>query len=65
MVQRALEGCGIGFVRIDGKVAIKKREQAMQQLRNDAHVRVILITVSCGACGQVIIITIRIVYVKS
>ncbi|KAH7371973.1 SNF2 family N-terminal domain-containing protein [Pyrenochaeta sp. MPI-SDFR-AT-0127] len=52
MVQRALK-CdgGIRCVRIDGKVAIKKREQAIQQFRNDPDTRVILITISCGACG--------------
>lgn len=51
MVQRVLECEGIRFVRIDGKVATKKREQAIQQFHNDPGTRVILITISCGACG--------------
>ncbi|KAF2636834.1 putative SWI/SNF-related matrix-associated actin-dependent regulator of chromatin subfamily A member 3-like 3, partial [Massarina eburnea CBS 473.64] len=41
----------VRFVRIDGKVAAKKREEAIKQLHNDPDIRVILITISCGAVG--------------
>ncbi|KAF2678068.1 hypothetical protein K458DRAFT_464309 [Lentithecium fluviatile CBS 122367] len=51
MVQRALQYDSIQFVRIDGKVATKKRKLAMHQFHNDPNTRVILITTSCGACG--------------
>jgi len=51
MVQRALQHEGDQFVRIDGKVATKKRQSAIHQFHNDPNIRVILITISCGACG--------------
>lgn len=51
MVQRALEYYRIRFVRIDGKVATKKRDQLIQTFQSDPEIRVILITISCGACG--------------
>jgi SNF2 family DNA or RNA helicase len=51
MVQQALQYDGVRFVRIDGKVKIKKREEAIQQLQKNPDTRVILITISCGACG--------------
>lgn len=50
MVERAIGGT-LWFVRVEGKVAKHKRDHAMEQLRNDPGVRVILITISCGACG--------------
>ncbi|KAJ4377260.1 hypothetical protein N0V83_000083 [Neocucurbitaria cava] len=50
MVERGL-GNDVGFVRIDGKVAKTKRDHAIQKLREDPNIRVILITISCGACG--------------
>ncbi|KAF2629119.1 hypothetical protein BU25DRAFT_296449, partial [Macroventuria anomochaeta] len=36
---------------IDGSVATKNRVHAIEQLRNDPEIRVILLTISCGACG--------------
>ena len=51
MVQRALQCEGTQFVRIDGKVATKKRELAIQQFHSNPIIRVILITIACGACG--------------
>lgn len=50
MVERGL-GNDVDFVRIDGKVAKTKRDNAIQKLREDPNIRVILITISCGACG--------------
>jgi SNF2 family DNA or RNA helicase len=41
----------IQSVRIDGKVATSKRSLAVQQLRDDPRIRVILVTIACGACG--------------
>ncbi|KAJ4304938.1 hypothetical protein N0V90_000466 [Kalmusia sp. IMI 367209] len=47
----ALDYQRIQFVRIDGKVATKKRDQLIQAFQTDPEIRVILITMSCGACG--------------
>jgi SNF2 family DNA or RNA helicase len=41
----------IQSVRIDGKVQPKNRSHAIQQLHDDPNIRVILITIACGACG--------------
>ena len=56
MVERGLQGdtsYGFQYVRIDGKVAVKKRGQILSQFHNDPNVRVVLLTLSCGACGYV------------
>jgi SWI/SNF-related matrix-associated actin-dependent regulator of chromatin subfamily A3 len=41
----------IQSVRIDGKVLPKNRGLAMKRLHDDPSIRVILITIACGACG--------------
>lgn len=54
MVERALASDPnyiIRSVRIDGKVTASKRSFAVQQLREDPSIRVILVTIACGACG--------------
>lgn len=51
MVQRGLVAANIGFVRIDGSVAAKNRVAAIEQLRESPSVRVIILTIACGACG--------------
>jgi len=56
MVERALRfdpNQVIQSVRIDGKVQPKKRSIAIKRLHDDPGVRVILITIACGACGYV------------
>ncbi|EUC36252.1 hypothetical protein COCCADRAFT_23992 [Bipolaris zeicola 26-R-13] len=54
MVERALR-CDpnhiIESVRIDGKVQLKNRSNAIQQLHRNPRIRVILVTIGCGACG--------------
>jgi SNF2 family DNA or RNA helicase len=51
MVEQGLSAEKIGSVRIDGSVTTKNRVHAIEQLRNDHNIRVILLTISCGACG--------------
>ncbi|EUC41698.1 hypothetical protein COCMIDRAFT_105493, partial [Bipolaris oryzae ATCC 44560] len=51
MVERGLCSENIRYVRIDGNVAPKNRVYAIEQLRHNPKVRVILLTMSCGACG--------------
>jgi SNF2 family DNA or RNA helicase len=41
----------IQSVRIDGRVQSTKRSHAIQRLHDDPSIRVILITIACGACG--------------
>ncbi|KAA8618925.1 HepA Superfamily II DNA-RNA helicase SNF2 family [Pyrenophora tritici-repentis] len=54
MVEKALR-CDPNYiiqsVRIDGKVQPKNRGHVIQQLHEDSSIRVILITIACGACG--------------
>ena len=51
MVEQALKHENIRNVRIDGNVSQLGRERALEQLRNDENVKVILMTVSCGGVG--------------
>jgi SNF2 family DNA or RNA helicase len=51
MVERGLIADNIGFVRVDGSVATKSRQQAIAKFRNDPGIQVILLTISCGARG--------------
>lgn len=54
MVERGLRGYtsnGTQYVRIDGKVPVKKRGPILSRFQNDSNVRIILLTISCGACG--------------
>jgi hypothetical protein len=56
MVERGLQGdanYGFQYVRIDGNVPVKKRGVILSRFREDPNVRVILVTLSCGACGYV------------
>ncbi|KAH7068352.1 SNF2 family N-terminal domain-containing protein [Paraphoma chrysanthemicola] len=51
MVEWGLAAESIRSVRIDGSVAPKNRAYAVNRLRSDPNIRVILLTISCGACG--------------
>jgi SNF2 family DNA or RNA helicase len=51
MVQRGLVAANIGFVRINGNVTAKNRIAAVEQLREDPRIRLIILTIACGACG--------------
>jgi SNF2 family DNA or RNA helicase len=54
MVEKALRSDPnhiIQSVRIDGKVQPKDRSHAIRKLQDDHNIRVILITIACGACG--------------
>ncbi|ORY00157.1 SNF2 family N-terminal domain-domain-containing protein [Clohesyomyces aquaticus] len=51
MVEHALQLAGICHVRVDGKVASKMRTKLLDRFNRDPDVRVVLMTVSCGAVG--------------
>lgn len=48
----------IESVRIDGKVQLKNRSHAIQQLHHNSSISVIMITIACGACGYVHVVNI-------
>jgi SNF2 family DNA or RNA helicase len=51
LVQSALENASMSFVRVDGRVSIKNRAINFDTFCNNPDVRVILLTISCGAEG--------------
>ncbi|KAF4533787.1 Swi snf-related matrix-associated actin-dependent regulator of chromatin subfamily a member 3-like 1 [Lasiodiplodia theobromae] len=50
-VECALEDNRVGYVRFDGQTSSGNRKVALRRLHNDPSVRVMLITVGCGAVG--------------
>ncbi|KAM5375794.1 hypothetical protein ACJZ2D_005850 [Fusarium nematophilum] len=47
----ALDAAGIPFVQVDGQVPSKSRKAIFDQFSSDSRVRVLLLTLSCGAVG--------------
>lgn len=46
-----LEQAPIPFVRVDGRISSKKRGIAFDQFRDDPSIKVLLLSISCGAEG--------------
>lgn len=55
IIETGLNQAGIRSVRFDGKVSQAQRQPVLNQFKTDPHVRVILLTLQCGAVGQVIL----------
>jgi SNF2 family DNA or RNA helicase len=51
MVQRGLDKAGIHSMRFDGKVLQKDRQPIVRRFSTDPTLRVMLLTISCGAVG--------------
>ncbi|KAF4339742.1 alpha-1 6-mannosyltransferase subunit [Fusarium beomiforme] len=51
IVEAGLEQSSIPSVRFDGKVPQKDRQNLVDKFRNDPSIRVMLLTLSCGAAG--------------
>ncbi|KAK7908793.1 hypothetical protein PG985_016096 [Apiospora marii] len=51
MVQKGLDEAGISCVRFDGKVPQKERQPIVERFKTDPTLRVMLLTLSCGAVG--------------
>ncbi|KAM0300599.1 hypothetical protein ACHAPM_005870 [Fusarium culmorum] len=51
IVEAGLEQSSISSVRFDGKVPQRSRQKVVDNFRNDPSVRVMLLTLSCGAAG--------------
>ncbi len=50
LIEPILESVGLGFVRLDGKVPVKKRQQLIHQFQNDPDCRVIIMS-NAGTTG--------------
>ncbi|KAK1978315.1 SNF2 family N-terminal domain-containing protein [Colletotrichum cereale] len=51
LVQTGLERCGISSLRYDGSLNIHERHQVVQRFQEDPSLRVLVLTLSCGAVG--------------
>ena len=51
LVEAALQHAGIHSVRLDGKVAQTQRQPILNEFKANPNVRVILLTLQCGAVG--------------
>lgn len=51
VVERELRRANIDTVRFDGKVHQRDRKSVVEKFKRDPDVRVMLLTLSCGAVG--------------
>ncbi|KAI0466179.1 SNF2 family N-terminal domain-containing protein [Xylaria cf. heliscus] len=51
VVEQGLKQAGIGHLRFDGKVPPKERKGIIDKFRKDPTVKVLLLTLTCGAVG--------------
>lgn len=51
IIELGLKQTGIPCLRFDGKVAQKDRHAVVERFRKDPTIRVLLLTISCGAVG--------------
>ncbi|KAE9982043.1 hypothetical protein EG327_005975 [Venturia inaequalis] len=51
LIQQGLEREGIDCVRFDGQATLKQRNKAVQAFRSNPSIRVMLLSLSCGAVG--------------
>jgi SNF2 family DNA or RNA helicase len=58
IVETGLNQAGIQCVRFDGKVPQTQRQPVLNRFKNDPSVRVMLLTLQCGAVGLVAIVRI-------
>ncbi|KAI1748343.1 SNF2 family N-terminal domain-containing protein [Xylaria castorea] len=51
IVEQGLKQAGIGHLRFDGKVPQKERKEIIDRFRKDPAIKVLLLTLTCGAVG--------------
>eukprot|EP00842_Homolaphlyctis_polyrhiza_P006440 jgi/Hompol1/6798/HPOL_001202-RA len=51
LFERPLQEAGFGFVRYDGSMSAKERDDAIKQLKRDDAVTVMLVSLKCGSVG--------------
>lgn len=54
IVEAGLNQASLCSIRFDGKVPQKERQSVVDRFKKDPNIRVMLLTLSCGAVGQVI-----------
>ncbi|OCL15076.1 hypothetical protein AOQ84DRAFT_279690 [Glonium stellatum] len=52
MIEVALSRASISFTRFDGQTSTQKRNKVIENFRSDPSVKVLLLTISCGAFGH-------------
>jgi len=53
VVEAGLNDASIQTIRFDGKVPQRERQRVIDRFRSDPSIRVMLLTLSCGAVGYV------------
>lgn len=51
IIEAGLDQASLRSVRFDGKVPQKERQSVVDQFQKDPNIRVMLLTLSCGAVG--------------
>ena len=51
VIEAGLEQADIKYLRFDGKVPQKSRQAIIDKFRKDPEIKVMLLTLSCGAVG--------------
>ncbi len=51
LAQAILENFGMLYTRVDGKMPLAKRTDALQSFQTDPSLRVILVSITCGGAG--------------
>ena len=51
LIQSSLDKEKIGVVRVDGTVSRQRRAKIFEKFSHDAELKVLLLTISCGAEG--------------
>ncbi|GAW27260.1 putative SWI SNF-related matrix-associated actin-dependent regulator of chromatin subfamily A member 3-like 3 [Rosellinia necatrix] len=59
LISRGLEDEGIKSIRFDGKVPQKDRQSVLDSFNSDPNLRVMLLTLSCGAVGLTLTVASR------
>ncbi|TDZ16658.1 DNA repair protein RAD5A [Colletotrichum orbiculare MAFF 240422] len=59
IIEVGLKQADISVLRYDGKVPQKERQKVIDRFRNDQSVRVLLLTLSCGAVGLTLTVASR------
>ncbi|KAF5675817.1 alpha-1,6-mannosyltransferase subunit [Fusarium heterosporum] len=59
VVEAGLNQSGISSVRFDGKVPQKNRQDIVDRFRHDSSIRIMLLTLSCGAAGLTLTVATR------
>lgn len=57
VAEAGLRQASIPFLRFDGRVPQKDRQTVVDRFRNDPSIKVLLLTLSCGAVGLVFFIS--------